>query len=140
MQRRVLHAATRAGVGATIGLALGAALKLTLALAMIGIFVVVRYFLKDSSLRVTVNRHRRKGRQTHGNVFSTFEVWRAVAHPLSGIDYNRLATGDFIHRFTRLDLKLTPQNDGVLVELRRLSRLAPARWAGHLGDADSGCF
>ena len=32
-----------AGVGATLGLALGVAAKLTLALAMVGIFVMVRF-------------------------------------------------------------------------------------------------
>jgi len=42
--RRNLQQATRAGVGATIGLVLGAALKLSLGLAMIGIFVVARFF------------------------------------------------------------------------------------------------
>jgi uncharacterized protein YqgC (DUF456 family) len=33
----------RAGIGATVGLALGAAAKLTLAFAMVGIFVIVRF-------------------------------------------------------------------------------------------------
>jgi uncharacterized protein len=35
--------AGRAGIGATVGLALGVAAKLTLAFAMLGIFVVVRF-------------------------------------------------------------------------------------------------
>jgi hypothetical protein len=38
-----LKAAGRAGVGATVGLALGAAAKLTLAFAMVGIFVIMRF-------------------------------------------------------------------------------------------------
>ena len=38
-----LKTAGRAGVGATVGLALGAAAKLALALAMVGIFVIVRF-------------------------------------------------------------------------------------------------
>jgi uncharacterized protein YqgC (DUF456 family) len=42
--RRSFSGAGRAGVGATLGLILGTALKLALALAMIGIFVVVRFF------------------------------------------------------------------------------------------------
>ena len=42
--QRGLHAAARAGIGATIGLVLGAALKLALAFAMIGTFVVARFF------------------------------------------------------------------------------------------------
>lgn len=42
--RRDLFAAGRAGVGATIGLAIGAAAKLALGIAMIGVFVVVRFF------------------------------------------------------------------------------------------------
>jgi hypothetical protein len=37
-----LHAAGRAGVGATIGLVIGVAAKLTLAFAMIGIFILMR--------------------------------------------------------------------------------------------------
>ncbi len=41
--RLSLKAAGKAGVGATLGLALGVAAKLTLALAMVGIFVIVRF-------------------------------------------------------------------------------------------------
>jgi uncharacterized protein len=44
LAQRNLTAATRAGMGATVGLVLGAALKLALAFAMIGIFIVVRFF------------------------------------------------------------------------------------------------
>lgn len=39
-----LKAAGFAGIGATLGLALGIAAKLTMAFAMLGIFVVVRFF------------------------------------------------------------------------------------------------
>jgi uncharacterized protein len=42
--RRNLEDAARAGFGATIGLVLGVALKLALALSMIGIFAVARFF------------------------------------------------------------------------------------------------
>jgi len=42
--QRSLPQAARAGIGATIGLVLGAALKLALAFAMIGIFLVARFF------------------------------------------------------------------------------------------------
>ncbi|MBL0714210.1 MAG: DUF456 family protein [Desulfosarcina sp.] len=41
--RRDLQAAGRAGIGATIGLALGAAAKLALAFAMLGVFLMVRF-------------------------------------------------------------------------------------------------
>jgi hypothetical protein len=41
--RRDLGAASRAGVGATIGLALGTAAKLALGFAMIGIAAVMRF-------------------------------------------------------------------------------------------------
>jgi uncharacterized protein len=44
MMRKDLEAATRAGWGATIGLALAAAAKLALGFAMIGVFLVVRFF------------------------------------------------------------------------------------------------
>ena len=44
LAQRGLQQAARAGIGATIGLALGAALKLALAFAMIGIFIVARFF------------------------------------------------------------------------------------------------
>jgi uncharacterized protein YqgC (DUF456 family) len=40
---RDLRAAGRAGVGATIGLVIGVAAKLTLAFAMIGIFILMRF-------------------------------------------------------------------------------------------------
>jgi len=39
-----VRAAGRAGIGATIGLALGAAAKMALALAMLGIFATMRLF------------------------------------------------------------------------------------------------
>lgn len=42
-QRRSLPEAGRAGIGATLGLALGAAAKLALAFSMIGVFVAVRF-------------------------------------------------------------------------------------------------
>jgi len=42
--QRNLPQALRSGVGATIGLVLGAAVKIALALAMIGIFAVVRFW------------------------------------------------------------------------------------------------
>jgi uncharacterized protein YqgC (DUF456 family) len=42
--RRKLEDAARAGFGATIGLVLGVALKVALALSMIGIFAVARFF------------------------------------------------------------------------------------------------
>jgi len=41
--RSDLKTAGRAGIGATVGLALGAAAKLTLAIAMVGIFVIIRF-------------------------------------------------------------------------------------------------
>jgi len=41
--RRSLPQAGRAGIGATLGLALGAAAKLALAFSMLGVFVVVRF-------------------------------------------------------------------------------------------------
>jgi len=41
--RSDLRTAGRAGIGASVGLALGAAAKLTLAIAMVGIFLVVRF-------------------------------------------------------------------------------------------------
>lgn len=41
--RSNLKAAGLAGIGATIGLALGVAAKLTLAFAMLGIFIIVRF-------------------------------------------------------------------------------------------------
>ena len=42
--RRSLGGAGRAGLGTALGLALGAAAKLALALSMVGVFVVVRFF------------------------------------------------------------------------------------------------
>jgi uncharacterized protein YqgC (DUF456 family) len=42
--RRGLVDAGRAGVGATLGLALGLAAKLALAFTMLGLFVLVRFF------------------------------------------------------------------------------------------------
>ena len=42
--RSDLKSAGRAGFGATLGLALGVAAKLSLAFAMVGIFLVVRFF------------------------------------------------------------------------------------------------
>jgi len=44
LAQKDLRQATRAGFGATIGLVLGAALKLAMAFAMIGFFLVTRFF------------------------------------------------------------------------------------------------
>ncbi|MEZ5557729.1 MAG: DUF456 domain-containing protein [Pseudomonadales bacterium] len=41
--QRTLQQAGRAGIGATVGLVLGTAAKLTLALAMVGIFLLARF-------------------------------------------------------------------------------------------------
>ena len=43
LAQKNLRQAPRAGIGATIGLVLGAALKLSIAFAMIGVFVVARF-------------------------------------------------------------------------------------------------
>jgi uncharacterized protein YqgC (DUF456 family) len=42
--QRNLQQATRSGIGATVGFVLGAALKLALAFAMIGVYLVARFF------------------------------------------------------------------------------------------------
>jgi uncharacterized protein len=42
--RADLEAASRAGIGATVGLLLGTAAKLALGFAMIGLFLIVRFF------------------------------------------------------------------------------------------------
>lgn len=42
--QRSLGDASRAGIGATLGMAIGAAAKIALALSMLGVFVVVRFF------------------------------------------------------------------------------------------------
>lgn len=42
--RRPIDQASRAGVGATIGLVIGAAFKIALAFAMVGLFIVARFF------------------------------------------------------------------------------------------------
>lgn len=42
--RRDLNAATRAGVGASLGLVLAAAAKIALAFTMLGVFAVARFF------------------------------------------------------------------------------------------------
>jgi uncharacterized protein YqgC (DUF456 family) len=44
LAQKNLRQASRAGIGATLGLVLGAALKLALAFAMVGIFFVARLF------------------------------------------------------------------------------------------------
>lgn len=41
--QRDLQAASRAGVGATVGLVIGAAAKIALGVAMVGVFLVVRF-------------------------------------------------------------------------------------------------
>jgi hypothetical protein len=43
LPQKSLGQATRAGVGATIGLVLGGAIKLALAITMIGVFLAMRF-------------------------------------------------------------------------------------------------
>ena len=65
---------------------------------------------------------------------------RAVAHPLAARRKDGLAGRNLLHAVAGFHLQLPAQHDGVLVELRRLSRLAPARRADHPRDADGGGF
>jgi len=46
--RRPVHEAGRAGIGATIGIALGAAIKIALAFVMLGLFILAR-FINDGT-------------------------------------------------------------------------------------------
>ena len=124
--RRNLQQAARAGIGATIGLVLGAALKIALALAMIGIFAVITVFV-DCEKLISVAPHRRRceGGQTNRDILRALDPWRAVTHPLTGVDDDCLTGRDFVNRVSGFDLQFTAQDNRVLVELRRLPRLAP---------------
>lgn len=87
-------------------------------------------------IRVAMHRMRRKRRQAHGNIFRPIVTGGAVTHPLAAMHENRLSGGYFLNRIAGFHLQFTLKHNRVLVELRRLSRLLPARWTGHLGDTD----
>src|SRR5688572_13956406 len=78
-----------------------------------------------ASLIVAMNSVGRKGRQANCNVLRARGIGRAVAHPLTGIDDNGLPGGNLMHSIAGLHLQLTAQDDGELVELRRLTLLTP---------------
>src|SRR5262249_33311068 len=86
----------------------------------------------------SVDRIRRKRRQGYGEVFRAFTERRAVADHLAWVGDDRLSGTDVDHTALVLDADHPLQHDGVLVELRPLTRLTPASGRAHVGDADGG--
>src|SRR5262249_7080298 len=77
----------------------------------------------------------REGRQTDGHILGAFGLRRAVAHPLAGAREHRLAGANVEHAALVVDAQHPPEDQRVLVELRRLSRLLPPGGAAHARDA-----
>src|SRR5690242_1963366 len=76
-----------------------------------------------------------EGRQTDGDVLGSLLAWRAVAYPLASSHHDRLPSMDIESTIARLHSQHSPQDDGVLVELRCLARLDPTGRASHVGNA-----
>src|SRR6476646_3771814 len=84
---------------------------------------------------VAMDRLERKRGHTNGNVFGGF-IRRGVLDPLSRMRNHSLASRHLEHSSLMADAQPATQHDGVLLKLRRLSRLFPSRGAAHVGDAD----
>jgi hypothetical protein len=93
------------------------------------VFLSATSFLYRRSMRISVNSQRRKGGQTHGDILST--LWRAISHPFVATHYHGLPGFNLADAIPALHLKATGQHYGKLVKVRRLPRLAPARWTHH---------
>lgn len=83
-----------------------------------------------------MNCRGRESWQADGDILRSFGSRRAVAHPLPSTGNHSLAGSQLVDAFTGFDLKLSAQDDGELVKLRGLSRLAPAGRTDHACDAD----
>src|SRR5262249_31336554 len=69
---------------------------------------------------VPVHGPGRESRQTDGHVLGAFGLGRAVAHPLAGAREHRLAGANVEHPALVVDAQHPPEDQRVLVELRRL--------------------
>src|SRR6266480_4628880 len=96
--------------------------------------------LLDHFIMIAVNRGWGKGRHTHGDILGALRGRRAVAHPLATLDDNGLSRSDSVNALASLDLELSAQNHGELVELWCLPRLTPARWTDHACHAHAFSF
>ena len=63
---------------------------------------------------------------------------RAVLHPFSSIDDDRLAGLHIDYSVFMRDSQYALEHDSEFIELRRLSRLDPSARAAHVGDAQAG--
>src|SRR5262245_61048127 len=88
---------------------------------------------------IPVHGVRRESGKAYGNVFRAFRPRRAVSHPFAAANDDRLSGVDLMNCFASFHLQFTAQDDGVLVELRRLPRLAPTARARHLRDTKRRC-
>src|SRR5438034_10678195 len=82
-----------------------------------------------------MNDVRRKRGETDRDVLRPFFAGRGVLHPFSARDDDRLAGADVERAAPGGHTHRAAQHDGVLVELRRLSRLDPAARTAHPRDA-----
>src|SRR5207237_10245102 len=84
---------------------------------------------------VAMDAVRRERGQAHGNVLRALRLRRAVLDPLATARDHRLPRAD-VERTARVThAQHAAQDDRVLVEVRRLSRLDPAGGAPHVRDA-----
>src|SRR5438034_7034357 len=82
-----------------------------------------------------MNDVRRKRGEPDRDVLRPFFAGRGVLHPFSARDDDRLAGADVERAAPGGHTHRAAQHDGVLVELRRLSRLDPAARTAHPRDA-----
>ncbi len=79
---------------------------------------------------------KRESRTTYCYVFRAFGFRSTVADPLSAAGNHRLTFAYIERPAAGFDPEQTAKDDGVFVEVRRLTRLDPAAGAAHVGDAD----
>src|SRR5437870_13714456 len=87
------------------------------------------------ALRIAVYRLGRECWHAHRDVLGTSGLGRAVAYPLAPPGDDGLARAHVDRAAAVLDAEHPSQHDRVLVELRGLTGLDPARGAPHVRDA-----
>ena len=82
-----------------------------------------------------MHREGRKGGHANGDVRGPFGPRRAIANPLTFINYNGLSGGYVYDSVAMLHPQHAIQDNGVLIELGSLAGLLPAARTAHVGHA-----
>ena len=78
-----------------------------------------------------MHRLRRKGGQTHGDVFGSFRSRRTISNPFPAMGHDRLPGLDMNGSSLGFHMQHPAEHQRIFVELRRLPRFHPTGWTLH---------